>query len=388
MFIDLAKVYIAAGKGGNGAISFRREIYIDKGGPDGGDGGKGGDVVFLATTRKNTLVDFRFQPKLIAKNGANGAKQKSSGKSGEDLVIEVPVGTVVKKDSEIIADLTQDGQRVIIAKGGEGGRGNWRFKSSVRQTPRFAELGTSGEAFMAELELKLIADVGLLGFPNAGKSTFISAVTSARPEIADYPFTTLSPHLGVAKIDGSELLIADIPGIIDGAAMGKGLGFKFLRHVERCKVLLHLIDVYTPDAGEAYAKIRHELRSYSEELAARPEIIALSKTEGVDQDIIDMQIASIKKHNPKAQVLAISSVAHQNLQQTLRALLKQVRAATSAKTQGGEAESQGQNSLPVITLATKKQRSHHQRYEMRDNRPVTIEDKADDEAGDDITPSA
>ena len=320
MFVDTAKVFVSAGKGGNGAISFRHEIYIPKGGPDGGDGGRGGSVIFEATTRENTLVNFRFQPRLIAKNGANGSGQRSSGKSGEDLIIRVPVGTIVKRDGKIIADLIEDGQQAVIAQGGEGGRGNWHFKSSTRQTPRFAELGTEGESFEAELELKLIADVGLVGFPNAGKSTFLSVVTSAKPEIANYPFTTLTPHLGVAKIDNAELLIADIPGLIDGAAEGKGLGIDFLRHVERCKVLLHLVDVYNDDAGQTYQKIRTELENYSASLAVRPEIVALTKTEAIDQDIIEMQIQAIHKINPKAKVFAISSSTHKGLEDLLRAL--------------------------------------------------------------------
>ena len=239
MFVDTAKVYIKAGKGGNGAISFRHEIYIPKGGPDGGDGGKGGDVVFVASKDCDTLIDFRFQPKLIAEDGKAGSGQKSSGKSGKDLEVEVPIGTVVKRDGEIIADLTFDGDRQIVAHGGDGGYGNWHFRSSTRQTPKIAELGNPGESFDAELELKLLADVGLVGFPNAGKSTFLSVVSNATPEIADYPFTTITPNLGVAKVDDHAILIADIPGLIEGASDGKGLGDRFLRHVERTKVLLH-----------------------------------------------------------------------------------------------------------------------------------------------------
>ena len=269
MFVDTAKVYIKAGKGGNGAISFRHEIYIPKGGPDGGDGGKGGDVVFVASKDCDTLIDFRFQPKLIAEDGKAGSGQKSSGKSGKDLIVEVPIGTVVKRDGEIVADLTFDGDRQIVAHGGDGGYGNWHFRSSTRQTPKIAELGNPGESYDAELELKLLADVGLVGFPNAGKSTFLSVVSNATPEIADYPFTTITPNLGVAKVDDHSILIADIPGLIEGASEGKGLGDRFLRHVERTKVLLHLIDVYSEDAGKAYRDIRGELEKYSAELAAR-----------------------------------------------------------------------------------------------------------------------
>ncbi|HEV7951928.1 MAG TPA: GTPase ObgE, partial [Candidatus Saccharimonadales bacterium] len=233
MFVDTAKVFIQAGKGGNGNVSFRREIYVDKGGPDGGNGGRGGDVIFLASENVNTLIDFRYKPELKAKPGQNGADRKKQGRSGEDFIVKVPVGTLVRRDGNVIADLTEDGQQVVIAKGGDGGFGNAHFKSSVRQTPRIAELGEEGETFEAELELKLLADVGLVGFPNAGKSTFLSVVSNARPEIADYAFTTLTPNLGVADIDDGSLLIADIPGLIEGASEGKGLGDAFLRHVER-----------------------------------------------------------------------------------------------------------------------------------------------------------
>ena len=379
MFVDTAKVFVAAGKGGNGAISFRHEIYIPKGGPDGGDGGRGGSVIFEATTRENTLINFRFQPRLIAKDGANGSGQRSSGKSGEDLIVKVPVGTIVKRGGKVIADLINDGQQEVIAQGGEGGRGNWHFKSSTRQTPRFAELGTAGESFEVELELKLIADVGLLGFPNAGKSTFLSVVTAAKPEIANYPFTTLTPHLGVAKIDNSEILIADIPGIIDGAADGKGLGLAFLRHVERCKVLLHLVDIYSDDAGESYQKIRTELEKYSAELVKRPEVVALTKVDGVDQDIVDMQIRSIKKFNPDVDVLAISSVAHQGLTPLLRKLKEVIKEANDSNNLGAKNE----NDIPVISLPDTKVRQKHARYEMRDNTPVELETSGNDEAEDD-----
>ena len=318
MFSDTAKVSLKAGKGGDGAVSFRREIYIPKGGPDGGDGGKGGDIVFKADKDTNTLIDFRFTPILTAEDGKNGAGTRSSGRSGQDLVVEVPIGTIVKRDGEVIADLTHDGQTAIIARGGAGGYGNAHFKSSVRQAPIIHELGEPGEEFEAELELKLLADVGLVGLPNAGKSTFLSVVSNARPEIADYPFTTLTPQLGVATIDGKDLLIADIPGLIEGASEGKGLGHDFLRHVDRTAVLLHLVDVYSNDAGEAYKTIRGELEKYSD-LRDRPEIVALTKCEGVDAEIIAMQTASILAVNPKAQVFAISSAAHKGITEVLRA---------------------------------------------------------------------
>ena len=358
MFVDRAKVSLKAGDGGNGAVSFRREIYIPKGGPDGGNGGKGGDIVFRADRNTNTLIDFRFAPILEAENGKNGAGQRAAGRSGKDLIVDVPVGTIVyrleheeyprsrsmfadganterpspvttgaRERSEndgysrvLIADLVRDGQTAIIAHGGTGGFGNAHFKSSTRQAPIIAEVGEPGEEFEAELELKTMADVGLVGLPNAGKSTFLSVVSNATPEIADYPFTTLTPQLGVATIDGNDLLIADIPGLIEGAAEGKGLGHDFLRHVDRTAVLLHLIDVYNDDAGEAYRTIRHELEQYSD-LASRPEIVALTKCEGVDDDIIKMQISSILAENPEAKIFAISSSAHQGLTELLRELL-------------------------------------------------------------------
>ena len=323
MFVDTAKVSLKAGDGGNGAVSFRREIYIPKGGPDGGDGGRGGNIIFKADKDTNTLIDFRFTPILTAENGKNGAGQRAAGRSGKDLIVEVPIGTIVRKNGEVIADLTQDGQEAIIAKGGDGGFGNAHFKSSTRQAPIIAEVGEPGEEFEAELELKTMADVGLVGLPNAGKSTFLSVVSNAKPEIADYPFTTITPNLGVATIDGRDLLIADIPGLIEGAAEGKGLGHAFLRHVDRTAVLLHLVDVYNNDAGEAYATIRKELEKYSD-LKDRPEIVALTKCEGVDQEIIEMQMTSILAKNPSAQIFTISSSAHQGLKELLRELKNKV----------------------------------------------------------------
>ena len=340
MFSDTAKVSLKAGKGGDGAVSFRREIYIPKGGPDGGDGGKGGDIVFKADKDTNTLIDFRFTPILTAEDGKNGSGTRSAGRSGRDLIVEVPIGTIVKRNGEVIADLTHDGQTAIIAKGGDGGFGNAHFKSSTRQAPIIHEVGEPGEEFEAEIELKLLADVGLVGLPNAGKSTFLSVVSNARPEIADYPFTTLTPQLGVATIDGYDLLIADIPGLIEGASEGKGLGHDFLRHVDRTAVLLHLVDVYNNDAGEAYKTIRTELEKYSD-LASRPEIVALTKCEGVDSEIIEMQMASILAVNPNARIFTISSSAHMGIDELLRAIRESVksRAASLAPVATGLARS-------------------------------------------------
>lgn len=324
MFVDVTKVLIQAGKGGDGVVSFRHEIYVDKGGPDGGNGGRGGDVVFVATENLNTLLDFRYKPELKAENGANGFKQKMQGRSGKDLRVKVPVGTTVKREGNIIADLTEHGQEVVIAKGGDGGFGNAHFKSSVRQTPRVAELGEMGDEFEAELELKLLADVGLVGFPNAGKSTFLSVVSNARPEIADYAFTTLTPNLGVADIDDGHLLIADIPGLIEGASDGKGLGGDFLRHVERTSVLLHLIDAYTDDIAGAYTTIRNELAQHSAELVTRPEVVALTKIEGMDEELISMQREKIHACAPGVEVFAISSAAKKGVKELLRELRKHV----------------------------------------------------------------
>ena len=349
MFVDVAKVFVKAGRGGDGIVSFRHEIYIDKGGPNGGDGGRGGDVIFKATENLNTLLDFRYKPELKAENGANGGKQNKHGKSGENLIVKVPVGTIVKRNGDIIADLTENNQEVVIAIGGRGGFGNAHFKSSVRQVPRIAELGEPGEEFEAELELKLLADVGLIGFPNAGKSTFLSVISNAKPEIANYEFTTLTPNLGVADVDQDSILIADIPGLIEGASKGKGLGDAFLRHVERTAVLLHLIDAYSDDIKNSYLTIRNELKSYSKELDIRPEIVAITKIEGLDQDIVDMQIDELKKVvSPGTKVMAISSMAHKGLKELLRELNKIVK--VEREKQKEISITVEDDELPVISL--------------------------------------
>ena len=349
MFVDTAKIFIQAGRGGNGAVSFRRELYIEKGGPDGGDGGRGGDVIFRATKDLNTLLNFRYKPELKAKNGESGSKRNKTGKSGEPLIVKVPVGTLVKRSGEILADLKFDGEEAVVARGGDGGFGNAHFKSSIRQTPRVAELGENGETFEADLELKLLADVGLVGFPNAGKSTFLSVVSNARPEIANYAFTTLTPNLGVAEIDGSNLLIADIPGLIEGASEGKGLGDAFLRHVERTSVLLHLIDVYEENPGEKYQIIREELKKYQPELLDRPEIIALTKTEGMDSEIIKYQVSKIQEKAGDVQVFAISSSAHLGVKDVLRSLRKEVE--EFRKIEEESVENEFEEDIAVISLS-------------------------------------
>lgn len=356
MFVDTATVIIQAGKGGDGAVSFRHEVYVDKGGPDGGDGGKGGDVIFVATEQLNTLLPFRYQPRLVADNGIAGGKKKMAGRAGQPLRVRVPVGTLVRRNGEIIADLTKNGEESIIAKGGDGGFGNAHFKSSTRQTPRMAELGEPGESFEAELELKLLADVGLIGFPNAGKSTFLSVVTNARPEIADYAFTTLTPNLGVASVDDGQLLIADIPGLIEGASAGKGLGDAFLRHVERTSVLLHLIDVYSDDVVASYRTIRHELESYSQELALRPEIVALTKCEGLDKEIVGMQQQALQAILPAGTPLfTLSAVAHTGVMDVLRALRQSVLAVQPVNRDEAD---ENDASVPQITLSAEELSRH------------------------------
>ena len=347
MFVDIAKVLVRAGRGGNGVVSFRHEKYVDKGGPDGGDGGRGGDIVFLATKDLNTLLNFRYKPELKAEKGGDGGKRNKRGKSGAPLIVKVPMGTLVKRDGMVIADLTEDQQQAVVARGGDGGFGNAHFTSSTRQAPKIAELGEAGEEFEAELELKLLADVGLVGFPNAGKSTFLSVVSNARPEIANYEFTTLTPNLGVADIDDGSVLIADIPGLIEGASEGKGLGDQFLRHVERTAVLLHMIDVYSDDPAEKYQAIRRELEKYSESLAERPEIIALTKCEGLDDEIIAMQSTALQKVANGAPVVAISSQTHDGVTELLRMLRDEV-----AKYREREAEivDEKEEDLPTISL--------------------------------------
>ena len=296
-FLDQARIHIASGAGGAGCMSFRREKFIEFGGPDGGDGGKGGDVVAECVDGLNTLIDYRYQQHFKARTGTHGMGKNRAGARGADAVLKVPAGTqIYDEDGEtLIADLTEVGQKVVLARGGNGGFGNAYFKTSTNQAPRRANPGLPGEERTLWLRLKLIADAGLVGLPNAGKSTFLATVSAAKPKIADYPFTTLHPHLGVVRADGREFVLADIPGLIEGAHEGHGLGDRFLGHVERCRVILHLVDAGCEHAGKAYKTVRHELEAYGGGLAEKPEIVALSKTDTVDAETLKQQMERLKR---------------------------------------------------------------------------------------------
>ncbi len=349
MFVDITKVKFVAGDGGDGVVSFRHEKFIDKGGPDGGDGGDGGNVVLIASRNQNTLANFRFKKELSAEAGQPGSKRRKHGRRGDDLVVDVPVGTSVMADEESLADLTEDGQKFVIAHGGKGGFGNAHFTSSTRQTPRVAEKGEAGEQVAVTLELKMIADVGLVGLPNAGKSTLLSVVSNARPEIANYPFTTLSPNLGVVDLDQkSSLLFADIPGLIEGASKGKGLGDEFLRHVERTRVLLHLIDAYSEDVVTSYKTIQSELSAYKVNLSTKPQIVVLTKIDGLDDEIVANQVKQLKKSiGAKTPIHAISSQSKQGVKELLFAVNNLV-AADKEK----QIKSKAKKTLPVLTIPT------------------------------------
>lgn len=326
MFVDIVKITIKSGNGGDGCVNFHREKYVPKGGPDGGDGGHGGSVVFQADGRMRTLLDFKFKQKYEAEDGAPGEPNNRTGKSGENLVIKVPVGTVVKKDTgEIVADLSHDEDQVAVLRGGGGGRGNAKFATPTRQAPNFAQPGRKTKAHTVVLELKMIADVGLVGFPNVGKSTLLSVITSARPKIANYHFTTLSPNLGVAKVDETSFIIADIPGLIENAHTGAGLGHDFLRHVERTRMLVHVLDasgIEGRDPVEDYHKIRQELVSYSEMLAERPEVIAANKCDLPDAEagleLLEEQLEGVE-------VMPISAATQQGVLELLRAIVKKLQ---------------------------------------------------------------
>ena len=327
-FLDQSKIYILSGSGGAGCVSFRREKFIEFGGPDGGDGGRGGDVVAECVDGLNTLIDYRYQQHFKAKTGGHGMGQNRSGAGGADVILRVPAGTqIFDEDNEtLLADLTEVGQRITIAKGGNGGFGNAHFKSSTNRAPRHANPGIVGEERTIWLRLKLIADAGLVGLPNAGKSTFLAAVSAAKPKIADYPFTTLHPQLGVVRSDAREFVLADIPGLIEGAHEGIGLGDRFLGHVERCRVLLHLIDATCEHAGKAYKVVRGELDAYGHGLADKTEIVALNKADAVTPEELKQQVSRLKRAAKKTP-LVISAATRQGVQEALRALMKVIDAA-------------------------------------------------------------
>jgi GTPase len=321
-FLDEAKVYIRSGDGGNGCVAFRREKFIEFGGPNGGDGGMGGEVIAECVDGLNTLIDYRYRQHFKARAGGHGMGKDRHGANGADVVLKVPLGTqIFEEDKEtLIADFTAIGERAVLARGGNGGFGNAHFKSSTNRAPRRANPGLPGEERWVWLRLKLIADAGLIGLPNAGKSTFLAAVSAARPKIADYPFTTLHPQLGVVGIDGREFVLADIPGLIEGAHEGAGLGDRFLGHVERCRVLLHLVDGTAEHAGAAYKTVRAELDAYGHELADKPEIVALNKSDAMTSDEIKQQAARLKRAAKKTP-LVVSGATGEGVLLVLRALL-------------------------------------------------------------------
>ncbi|MFV0361253.1 GTPase ObgE [Tropicimonas sp.] len=327
-FLDLAKVYIRSGGGGGGAVSFRREKFVEYGGPDGGDGGRGGDVIAEAVEGLNTLIDFRYQQHFFARNGQPGMGRQRTGADGKDILLRVPAGTEILEDDEetVIADLEQAGDRVVLARGGNGGFGNLHFKTSTNQAPRRANPGQPGVERTIWLRLKLIADVGLLGLPNAGKSTFLAATSNARPKIADYPFTTLHPNLGVVGVDNAEMVVADIPGLIEGAHEGRGIGDRFLGHVERCAVLLHLVDGTSEDVVADYETILAELDAYGGGLADKPRITALNKIDALD-DAERAERQAVLEEASGGRVYPISGVSRDGLVPVLRALRSEVTAA-------------------------------------------------------------
>ena len=338
-FLDFAKVDIRSGSGGAGAISFRREKFIEYGGPDGGDGGRGGSVWAQAAEGLNTLIDFRYQQHFFAENGKSGMGKQRSGASGSDKILIVPVGTeILDEDKEtVLADLTEIGQRVLLAKGGNGGFGNLHFKTSVNQAPRRSNPGQDGVERTIWLRLKLIADVGLLGMPNAGKSTFLAATSNARPKIADYPFTTLTPNLGVVAVDQAELVVADIPGLIEGANEGRGLGDLFLGHIERCAVLLHLVDCTSSDPIKDYFTILNEIEAYGSKLTSKPRLVVFNKIDALDEEarlLLEQSFAEMVNYN----ALVMSAVSGENVENVLRELKKFVIKGASGKSCEGQTE--------------------------------------------------
>jgi GTP-binding protein len=337
-FLDEAKVYIRSGDGGNGCVSFRREKFIEFGGPNGGDGGKGGDAIAQAVDGLNTLIDYRYQQHFTAGNGRAGMGKDRHGANGNDITLKVPVGTQIYEEDGVtlLADLTAIGQSVVLARGGNGGFGNAHFKTSTNRAPRHANPGQPGTELTVRLRLKLIADAGIIGLPNAGKSTFLAAVSAAKPKIADYPFTTLHAQLGVVDVDGREFVLADIPGLIEGAHEGLGLGDRFLGHVERCRVLLHLVDGTAEDAGAAYQMVRGELSAYGHGLVDKPEIVALNKADALSKDDIARQCAHLRDAAGKTPAV-ISAVNGQGVTDVLWRLLAVIDAARAQAPEEGPA---------------------------------------------------
>ncbi|MEH2511263.1 GTP-binding protein [Nitrobacteraceae bacterium AZCC 1564] len=334
-FLDEAKVYIRSGDGGNGCVAFRREKFIEFGGPNGGNGGRGGDVIVEVAEGLNTLIDYRYQQHFKAQKGVHGMGSDRHGAGGKDIVLKVPLGTqIFDEDREtLIHDFTKVGEKFVLAKGGNGGFGNAHFKSSTNRAPRNANPGQPGEERWIWLRLKLIADAGLVGLPNAGKSTFLSVVSAAKPKIADYPFTTLHPQLGVVAVDGREFVLADIPGLIEGAHEGAGLGDRFLGHIERCRVLLHLVDATSEHAGKAYKTVRAELEAYDEHLGEKIEIVALNKIDAVSPEHLKDQKARLKRAAKKAPLL-VSGISREGISEALRALaavIDEAPVSTNAK---------------------------------------------------------
>ena len=322
-FLDQAKIYIKAGDGGAGSASFRREKFVEFGGPDGGDGGYGGSIIFVADKNLNTLIDFRYQQHFKAERGEDGKGKKKTGKSGKDLILKVPIGTQIfeEDNNTLIEDLKNPEQEIVIASGGKGGLGNVRFKSSINRAPRKKTGGNKGENFWIWLQLKVIADVGIVGMPNSGKSSLLSALTSAKPKIANYPFTTINPNLGVASYDNKEVTLADIPGLIEGAHEGIGLGDKFLRHIERCKNVLHLIDITNDNLYENYSKVRNELYKYSQKLTKKKEIIVFNKIDMIDDSEIKEKINSFNK-KIKKKIYIISALKNKGLNNIKKILIR------------------------------------------------------------------
>jgi GTPase len=367
-FVDQTQILVKAGDGGDGVVAFRKEKYIDKGGPNGGDGGDGGSVILRADSNINTLQNLRYKQKFEAERGGNGQKQDMHGANGEDKIIRVPVGTQVYNDKdELVADIAQPGMEATVARGGNGGFGNAHFKSAKRQVPRVAEKGEPGEEKELRLELKLLADVGLVGMPNAGKSTFLASVTRAKPKIADYPFTTLVPNLGIATVDGHGIVIADIPGLIEGASDGKGLGIQFLKHIERSRIILHFVDFWSEDPVGNYLTIRGELEKYSKLLAEKEEIIAFTKIDGIDEKEIKLKIAEFKKQiksktRQTVKITAISSISKAGTED----LLKEIKLRLTKEAKRVEKEDQElKEEIETIRIPLKERMGVHKAWDIK-----------------------